>query len=51
MNKYVVQYLTTNSRGGLVDRETVVEAASASDAKRKVESTTRHAYYAELKGE
>lgn len=51
MNKYVVQYLTTNSRGGLVDRETVVEAVSAADAMRKVESATRHAYYAELKGE
>ena len=50
MNKYIVQYLP-QEYGSLDDRETVVEAVSVADAKRKVESTTRHAYYAELKGE
>jgi hypothetical protein len=48
MNKYLVQYLTAKANGSLDDRETVVEAASAAEAKAKVESATRHAYYAEL---
>lgn len=47
MRKYVVQYLT-QEYGSLDDRETVVEAASPTDAMRQVESATRHAYYAEL---